>query len=176
MDRRQWMAAALLGSPVGRFAEVADRFGAGTVVWSGAVRKVVSGCWSPAARRSSACLDWRRMRGSLVLVLVLAPGVIAVVADSSGTHRVVQLDPTGVTGVESARSAEPVRADARPLQFDPAGATTGPQADDDRVLGIARESIVRAYPVTPWTNEGVRWRASRPSGSPGWPSTRTQRF
>jgi hypothetical protein len=52
-------------------------------------------------------------------LLVLAFGIIAIVADRAGAHRVVRLDPAGGAWEESASFAEPVLPDARPLQFDP---------------------------------------------------------
>lgn len=79
-------------------------------------------------------------------LLVLAFGIIAIVADSAGAHRVVRLDPEGGAWVESARFADPVLPDARPLQFDPAGATPGPHADDNGhvlVFGAPSDSRYR---------------------------------
>lgn len=79
-------------------------------------------------------------------LLVLAFGIIAIMADRGGAHNVVRLDPAGGTWVESARFAEPVLPDARPLQFDPAGGASGPQADDDGhvlVFGVPSESRYR---------------------------------
>lgn len=64
-------------------------------------------------------------------LLVLAFGIIAIVADNAGAHHVVRLDAGGGGWMESARFGEPVLPDARPLQFDPAGTASGPQADDN---------------------------------------------
>ncbi len=184
MDRRQWMAAAMLGSPVGRIAAAADAPGASTgaavplgtpaplaqlhvdrpgrllaLTRTGDLLEAVASGWKklgagmdPAAPIASGHgrVVGRGAGGGLWVLesgraqvfsvpgqaphaglLVLAFGIIAIVADSSGAHRVVRLDPAGGSWVESARFAEPVLADARPLQFDPAGATTGLQADDN---------------------------------------------
>lgn len=184
MDRRQWMAAAMLGSTVGRFAAAADaprasigvavplvapvpsaqlhvdRLGrllvvsrTGDLLEAGASgwKKLGAGL-DPAAPIASGHgrVVGRGAAGGLWVLesgrarefggpglaphaglLVLAFGIIAIVADGSGAHRVVRLEPAGNAWVESARFAEPVLPDARPLQFDPAGTTTGPQADDN---------------------------------------------
>lgn len=55
-------------------------------------------------------------------LMVLALGVIAVARGSAGQHHAVRLEPGAASRwAETARSAEAVLPDARPLQFDPAG-------------------------------------------------------
>jgi hypothetical protein len=184
MDRRQWVATAVLGSPTIRFADATDAQGAPVGVAvplsspaplaqlhvdregrllalsrAGDLLEARTSGWrilgaglDPAAPiatghgrvvgRGTSGGIWVLESGRVQVVgtprlaphagmLVLAFGIIAVVADRAGTHRVVRLDPADGTWVESARFAEPVLPDARPLQFDPAGAAPGPQADDD---------------------------------------------
>lgn len=184
MDRRQWMATALLGPPMTQVTAATDAPGAsiGAAVPLGAPTPLAQLHVDRLGRllalsRAGDLLEagasgWKKLGAGLDPVvpiasghgrvvgrgaggglwvlesgraqvfsvpglaphaglLVLAFGIVAIVADSAGTHRVARLDPAGGTWAESARFAEPVLPDARPLQFDPAGATTGPQADDN---------------------------------------------
>lgn len=55
-------------------------------------------------------------------MLVLAFGVVAVAAAADGRGHAVRLEPGSDGWRETARSAEPLLPDARPLQFDPEGA------------------------------------------------------
>ncbi|MCK6432270.1 MAG: hypothetical protein HUU30_01850 [Burkholderiaceae bacterium] len=184
MDRRLWIATAVLCSPMVRFADAADaqRASVGVAVPLSApaplaqlhvdrqgrllavsragdlleartnVWKALGAGLDPAAPiasghgrvvgRSANGGVWVLESGRVQVLdtprlapragmLVLAFGIIAVAAERAGTHRVVRLDPAGGAWAESARFAEPVLPDARPMQFDPAGAALGPQADDD---------------------------------------------
>ncbi len=79
-------------------------------------------------------------------LLVLAFGIVAVTDGNDGNHRVVRLDPDGATWAESARGRSSVLPDARPLQFDPEGASNGAGADDNGhviVFGAPSDSRLR---------------------------------
>jgi hypothetical protein len=76
-------------------------------------------------------------------MLVLASGVIAVARDGIGAsgHRVVRFDRDGPgRWTESARSAEPILPDARPVQFDPLSTTSD---DNGHVAVLAGPDALR---------------------------------
>jgi hypothetical protein len=65
-------------------------------------------------------------------LLVLALGVIAVAAAREDGHRLVRLEPGAGGWTEAVRSKAAVLPDARPVQFDPSGATS----DDDGHVAV----------------------------------------
>ena len=90
------------------------------------------GLWVLEAGRVSAHREPRL--GLHAGLMVLAFGVIAVAGAHGGAHPVVRLEP-GPDGrwIETARSADPVLPDARPLPFD---AGTGARDDSDGHVAV----------------------------------------
>lgn len=92
-----------------------------------------SGLWVVEAGRISTSVAPKLAPHAGMLVLALA--VIAVARASDGLSFVVRLEPDGRgRWAETARGAEPVLPDARPVRFDPAGTTSD---EDGHVIVLA---------------------------------------